>query len=851
IIVEGTRTPERDAHPIFVSFAAEGSFRLPVANVNEYRTLHKLARYLNLPVRIFASLHGREITGASREREEVYDFACQYVAYRAQDEGTRLGNENRLLREFGARLDGARNVGELQATINDIRRENFNRAAHPEQYAEERREDRRRGEQTRRPLSFGEMRSLLLAPAPEHYTDEMRTLRASRSVSVHDKARRLASLERGSTEPSPALRMILREFDRTQAPSPARTVRNIKSFLGDYLNPPSPERNRFSRENLYELRRQLDPTEQSYVFKLVNDTKQALALGAPVKANERSYTEAHRQGLNEPSRQHDQKTAQEAQAHPPYESLSFRLYYGASVWREAASLAAVGRRRVGTVEAPERGSQSFVPGVQVQDLETAAVLLGQYSKQPKMIEAADEYLRATGDDGHERIGEILATFREMTAAREPQGQTRYQITTPAGSALDREEWTRLLDEMPERIHAAQVMEMPEAERSETRRAALDLAWSDLQRVEQLSNLDHDQAAPERTDELRRAIERGGELQLRARTASDVLERSFAAQSEQVNRTLQAKGLPLADSQSLRTLTRIALDSQYARDYEQQLHNETGASGVSEPTITRAQVDAIRSVVTPSEQRQHQEFAAYAARAKGDYLESFGQIDEQIYATHNMRQERDARSTERSEHFGLIRGRLETTVAAHLTGVVQEGGAEALEAGRVQHTDAVSRIIKQTFQQAGYDLQAFNLNDERLNTVTAGLVQELPASLRTSRERTETHGREQELDEFARRDSLLVKHTAHSAVHNHSAPIAVKLHHSTLQQEAADAHHHEMDDEFVEQRVSHSIGQIHEQALVGVSSSRGAESRQSLNRTAAHELTADNREQFTRGHILTR
>jgi hypothetical protein len=52
----------------------------------------------------------------------------------------------------------------------------------------------------------------------------------------------------------------------------------------------------------------------------------------------------------------------------------------------------------------------------------------------------------------------------------------------------------------------------------------------------------------------------------------------------------------------------------------------------------------------------------------------------------------------------------------------------------------------------------------------------------------------------------------------------------------DAQLHEIDDEFVEQRVSRSIGQIREQALEGVSSSRGAGSRQSLN-TVEREPTA--------------
>ena len=51
---------------------------LPVATVNEYHTFIKLARNLNLPTRVFESLHGREITGESRSSREVLNLrACE------------------------------------------------------------------------------------------------------------------------------------------------------------------------------------------------------------------------------------------------------------------------------------------------------------------------------------------------------------------------------------------------------------------------------------------------------------------------------------------------------------------------------------------------------------------------------------------------------------------------------------------------------------------------------------------------------------------------------------------------------------------------------------------------------
>jgi len=796
--------------PVFVSLGAHGNDRLPVANFNEYRTLTSIARQLKLTTRVFESLHGREMTGGSAACDELYDFAREYVTYRTQDETTRLRNENRLFRDFSARLDQARTTRELQATINDIRRENYLRGARPEQFAEERREDLRRGEQTRRPLALSDLRALLLAPAPAHYTDEMRALRSSRCVSAHDKERRLQSLERGMVEPSHGLQTILREFDRTRHDSPARMTHNIKSFLGDYLNPPTSGGNRFSRENLYELGKQLDPAERNYFFKFVNETREALARGTPVKTIERDELHARRREPSEHPHPRIEDTALKT-ARSPHESLSFRLYYGAGLWREAASLVEARRGRDAADVPINREHQTLVRGVQERDLETVAVLLAEYAKQPKMIEAAAEHLRASDGREHGRLGEILTTFREMKISRESEGQLRFQITTPTDSALDREEWTRLLDHLPARIHAAQQMELPDRQRREIRRTSLNLAWSDLQRGEQQPKLRHEQAAPEMADNSQHSVERGIELQLRARTAEDALERPFAVQMERAARALEAKNLSVADSQTMHALMRLALDPQRARRDERQLDAQPRESKNAELSKTKEQLAVIRSVITPHEQQQHQQFAAYAARTKTEYLENFSRIDEQLALTQDAR---EARAMERRNSFGLMRDEMETKVAAYITGVVREHGAAALEAERAHHTNTVSRIIKQSFQQRGYDLSAFNLNDERVNIVTAKLVGEIPDAIRANRELAETHVREHQLGDITRRDHLLPsQHPELSLVFvAHSAATPDIPRHSPSKRQAADAHLVSPDDEFVEQKVSHSIGQIQEQAL---------------------------------------
>jgi hypothetical protein len=276
IKIDTTRAQQKPVVPVMVGLGANGSLLLPVENVNEYNTLVKFTRRLDLGLRVYNSPHGREITGEQEERAALYDFARDYVRFRAQDEVTRLRNEKRLFREYGARLDRAQTLDELRETINEIRRENYARATRPEQFAEEEHDAIRRGEQARRPLTTSEMRRLFLLPAPEHYTAEMRELRLSRAETGRDRQQHIRDLERGTREPSPELATLLREFDRTRHDSPLRHSRNIRAFLGDYLNPPDPNRNRFSRENLYELGKRLRPAERDYLFKVIDSTKRAL-----------------------------------------------------------------------------------------------------------------------------------------------------------------------------------------------------------------------------------------------------------------------------------------------------------------------------------------------------------------------------------------------------------------------------------------------------------------------------------------------------------------------------------------------------------------------------------------------
>lgn len=780
IDVERSRPREQFSNPVFVG-VRDGSLQLPVENFNEYKTLTKVAREMRVNTRVYESQLGGQITGERAERDAVYTFARDYVSYRAQDDVTRLRNEKPLFREYAARLDGARSAEELRARVGDIRRDNYQRAIRPELFVDEGRDAVSRGEQPRRPLSTLEMRKLFLLPAPEHYTAEMRDLRLSRADSGRDRAGTLRALESGARKPSPELATLLREFNRTRHDSPERYSRNIKAFLGDYLNPPDQNRSRFSPENLYELGRRLPDAERDYLFRVVDSTKRALLAGVPPREIERG---------NQLARSHE--SDDRALSQPRYaakdsplagsvrdSSTSFRLYYGAAAWREAGQLVeAASRLTVGKPLSRER--ETVVRGIRDHDLETVAALLVESAAKPRRVEDAAAFLRGSQEPERRQLGEILQTFRAMKESHDqPEGRLHFQITTPANSELGRDEWTRLLDHLPARVNEARGVSLPEAQRGEIKRAALRLAWSDVENIgRQQAGLPHNnEQAPGRADDFREAIEQGRSTQKRARAAADALGQA-----------------------------------------------------------------------APQDQYKRAQLSSYAARTKSEYLESFREIDEQLGAL--SRGARRDHVTEGREAYSPVRDEMKTKVAAYLTDVVRAHGTDSLERDAVHHTNAVSHVIKVTLQKHGYDLVALNLDDERVNSVTGKLVGELPGAIRESREQTRinTH----QLADIARREPMLpnreIEHASAAtalyaqASHNHgnsSSPRNIERLHNP-------------DDEFVEQEVNRTIGQIREQASSVMPTSYTFEHHHHPPRhKAAPAHGADAREQHTHRYVLTR
>lgn len=277
-----TRPGERQPTPLYVAVPAQSGLRLAVGDANEYRLITATAEKAGLRLHTAASLHGPPLTADSPARAAELNFAREYVQYRLTDETTRLRNTNPLFREFATRLDQARTPAELRQTVKEIRQENYARARDPERFAGADAEARAYGLPPRHPLNGAQMKQLLLAEAPAHYNAEMRAVRRDASLSARDKQQRIQGLATGQLQPSPALQTLLTEFGRTQTRQPLQTTRNIKAFLSDYLNPPTPERNRFSRHNLYELRQQLGPAERDYLYQVIEQARQA-TLDAPAR----------------------------------------------------------------------------------------------------------------------------------------------------------------------------------------------------------------------------------------------------------------------------------------------------------------------------------------------------------------------------------------------------------------------------------------------------------------------------------------------------------------------------------------------------------------------------------------
>lgn len=457
--VERIRYHGRHPNPLYVSIPAQSGLRLPIESINEYRTLANVAERLDVSVHAYTGWHGREITGFDAGREQELNFARDYVAYRQLDDTTRLLNSHRLFREFNARLGTARTADELREVIKEIRQENYAHGRFPERYQSELNDSQLRGEQTRRAMTETEMRTLLLSPAPAHYTAEMRELRLNHSVSARDKAERIKGLEQGTLAPSPSLKLLLAEFGRTKSDNPAQHGRNIKSFLADYLNPPGANRNRFSAHNLYDLRLKLAPVERDYLFKVIDSTKQAVISGGIERQHEagqnklrefNSSVSAKRE--REPIK--EQPIQREAERNELRERLEERV--------SAYLVSVIGLRGVSALESSQ---ESLHHAAQVTSI--IKNTLAENARVPETLTITHERIAHIAG---KLVGEMPYALREERARIINQNHT-HALTEPSRAALYSKDTPQSLSKTDER-------ELVERITREAMQPAVDLNLND-------------------------------------------------------------------------------------------------------------------------------------------------------------------------------------------------------------------------------------------------------------------------------------------------------------------------------------------------------------------------------------
>ena len=838
-----TKSHNDTVPPLYVSLGEQGRERFALSSLNEYRIASTLATRLQVPLNVYESRHGRELTGDSETRREVYAFARDYVDYRLQDSATRMLNQRPLYREFHQRLTQAKSLDELQTTITYIRRENYDRAAHPEKYAAEARELKERGERTRHPLSESEISRLLLAPAPAHFTSEMRDLLQTRAATARDKQAKTQQLARGELPPSPALSALLTEFARTKHEDPARHTRNVRAFLGDYLNPPNSNRNRFSSQNLHELGKSLDAAERNYFFKLVNDTKSALQSGAPVKEIKPLQLIKEPQTHGKDSRVIT-NDAREQSARVARESAMFRRYYGASIWRETELTNDITQTATNR-ETRADGEREIVRGISERDIEVTAALLKERSSQPHLVAMTIESLRTSDAASKRRLGEVVEVFRGMRVAKNEQGQIHFQITTPPRSELAREEWQQLFDRYTARTieRGNKTPNLSDSQRRDLRRRAQSEAWHDL--TTEFGRTRANLSAPlsdERAQEVEKTFSNTLALQERARIAHDARESFIAAQVAQVTRKLSDnQGFTEIQAHEAQQLVRHALASPLVDGHLQSRSPQDLSSLTQQRTDNIAEFT--NRTIMPRDREAYLHFDEYAARTKSEYLASFRQIDAAQLLI--QREERRAK-------FAPLREEMGKRVSSYLLEAVRTNDAASFQREGSRHTEAISRIITGTIHDSGKNLAEFNLNNERVRDVSHRLVTRLPHAQERSHERVAIeHSREHQLGEVARQDHALPVHTVgepHPKSHavqpsaqKHISPSLMPSHAETSRT-----------DEAIEQRINHSLKHLEGQAIVqNVTHNLNDQPLSNGGKQTAHEMNADNRALRERVFVLVR
>lgn len=657
----GSPAPQKDepesraTNQVFVAVSDKTRTRLPVGSFNEYQTLMRAAAgkgmdgkdRTEIAVHVLSGLYRDPLSGRSEERAASYTYLKEYIAYRQQDESTKMRNESRLYRDFIGRLDAARSIDELRQTANAIRKENYDRDKHPERYQAEHAEAQHKGEQAKQPLSENEMKKLFLNLAPEHYTDEMRRFRLDRSGTGREREERIKELATGRAAPSASLDKLLTEFGKV------RTWKDVRAFTVQLLNPPEqlPERlPRFSRVNLYAEHESLAPAERDYLFRKISERRDDLKAGRSVRVEERTARAVRGHAAAQEELTKPLATLREV----PRESRSFRAYTAATTWREVELITRFAHEqpshdRILPVNALGDDTHSTtVHGISDRNLQTATTLLKEF--KPALIKLVAGEFKDSKDREMRRVGETLTTFQDMKREQMANGAVEYRITTPADSEIPHAGWERLLAHLQPQLgeESSHRAPLPDDRRRALRREALSQAWTDVAPSE-LRDLERIVDAPpillSRALEVREQIAHAGKQQVQARYADDLVREAVTDVALKAERTLREEKVSLAsDRELLRELSASALGSTLRHGAGNKLSTLRASAGATNndsvyvaEELERAR-QAVLGNVTPRDRLRYGQLAAYALTTRDKYLASFARVDERMLELDRTREE---------------------------------------------------------------------------------------------------------------------------------------------------------------------------------------------------------------------
>jgi hypothetical protein len=226
---------------------------------------------------LFAAIdgHQRKLNEAGQGRPEERDewfriggFIKAYVDERLRDPETRELNRSPEFRDAHAQISAARTPKELSRAAERFLRENSERSQALRRHREE---PDQYPVSPPLPLDARQRQLLFYGRSPEHFSPEMRELKFTWGLSREGRAVQVQLLRKGQLEPSPTLKLLLRELESRHS---VKAVAHYQAaILNEKLENPG-------KLNLRSLHESLAPPERNHLFDRVQERKQALARSA-------------------------------------------------------------------------------------------------------------------------------------------------------------------------------------------------------------------------------------------------------------------------------------------------------------------------------------------------------------------------------------------------------------------------------------------------------------------------------------------------------------------------------------------------------------------------------------------